>query len=160
MTPRIVFNDKCLSNTDRVVLSLIVSLTLKKGYCYANNNYLASYINSSKRTIGNSLSKLKKLEYIEIKYTKTKRKIYLNNEKIPTKLSTGVAKKGSTDIAENCNHNINKRKNNKDNINYTNYYNNYKENVPNWIKNKELCNIVESNDNEKKEMEVILNEMY
>ena len=106
------------------------------------------------------MSKLKKLEYIEIKYTKTKRKIYLNNEKIPTKLSTGVAKKGSTDIAENCNHNINKRKNKKDNINYTNYYNNYKENVPNWIKNEELCNIVESNDKEKKEMEVILNEMY
>ena len=81
MTPRIVFNDKCLSNTDRVVLSLIVSLTLKKGYCYANNNYLASYINSSKRTIGNSLSKLKKLEYIKIKYIETKRRIYLNTEK-------------------------------------------------------------------------------
>ena len=100
------------------------------------------------------------IDFRNILINQNTHEFYLNNEKIPTKLSTGVAKKGSTDIAENCNHNINKRKNNKDNINYTNYYNNYKENVPNWIKNEELCNIVESNDKEKKEMEVILNEMY
>ena len=82
MTPRILFSDRKLSKTDIHVLGLITSLTLKIDYCYASNEYLANYINVSKRTISDSLFKLKKLKYIKIKYINSKRRIYLNNEKV------------------------------------------------------------------------------
>ena len=70
MIPRILFNDSSLSETDRMVMGLIISLTLKNTYCYANNEYLEKYINKSQRTINYSLSKLKKLEYIKVKFEK------------------------------------------------------------------------------------------
>ena len=85
MTPRILFNDRNLSKTDCNVIGLIISLTLKIDYCYASNEYLANYINVSERTISDSLSILKKLKYIKIKYINSKRRIYLNTEKVPTK---------------------------------------------------------------------------
>lgn len=86
ITPRILFRDKNLSRTDIDVLSLIISLALNKGYCYASNDYLKEYINSSERTINYSLSKLKKLGYIIVKYENSKRRIYLNIENVPTKV--------------------------------------------------------------------------
>ncbi len=67
MTPRIIFNDKNLTRTDTDLLSLIISLALKNDYCFANNEYLANYINTSERTISYSLSKLKELNYIFVK---------------------------------------------------------------------------------------------
>ena len=92
MTPRILFNDRNLSKTDCSVLGLIISLTLKNGYCYASNEYLANYVKVSKRTISDSLSKIKRLKYIIVKYENNNRRIYLNNEKIPTKVANQVAK--------------------------------------------------------------------
>lgn len=85
MIPRILFNDSSLSETDRMVMELIISLTLKNTYCYANNEYLEKYINKSQRIINYSLSKLKKLKYIKVKFENGKRRIYLNTDKIPTK---------------------------------------------------------------------------
>ena len=64
MIPRILFKDSSLSETDKMLMGLIISLTLKNTYCYASNEYLEKYINKSQRTINYSLSKLKKLEYI------------------------------------------------------------------------------------------------
>ena len=116
ITPRILFRDKNLSRTDIDVLSLIISLALNKGYCYASNDYLKEYINSSERTINYSLSKLKKLGYIIVKYENSKRRIYLNIEKVPTKVAEereNCSKRG----ASSCTHNINNKykKNNKSN---------------------------------------------
>jgi len=128
ITPRIIFNDKSLSRTDIDVLSLIISLALKSNYCYANNEYLANYINSSKRTISDSLSKLKKLKYVIVKYENKKRRLYLNTEKIPTKVSDNVAKKCNNTVAESCYHNINSK-----------YKNKYKEEKPKWMIHPELC---------------------
>ena len=51
MIPRILFNDSSLSETDRMVMGLIISLTLKNTYCYASNEYLEKYINKSLITI-------------------------------------------------------------------------------------------------------------
>mgnify|MGYP004508711305 CR=1 FL=1 len=64
ITTRILFRDKNLSRIDIDVLNLIISLALNKGDCYASNDYLKKYINASVRTINYSLSKLKKLGYI------------------------------------------------------------------------------------------------
>ena len=148
MIPRILFNDSSLSETDRMVMGLIISLTLKNTYCYANNEYLEKYINKSKRTINYSLSKLKKIEYIKVKFENGKRRIYLNTDKIPTKNTLESAKTSNEKYASNCTHNINNK--------YKNKYNNYKENVPYWMEHPEVCKSSLTSPEEIEEMEKIL----
>ena len=136
MTPRILFNARNLSKTDCSVLGLIISLTLKNGYCYASNEYLANYVKVSKRTISDSLSKIKRLKYIIVKYENNNRRIYLNTEKIPTKVANQVANNCSDVVAETCDYNINNK--------YKNEYkkiNKFKreEIVPYWMEHPEVC---------------------
>lgn len=132
MTPRILFNDKNLTKTDIIVLSLILSLALKNGYCYARDDYLTEYINSSVRTINYSLSKLKNLKYIIVKYENNKRRIYLNVEKIPTKAADEGAKNGCEESATYCTHNINSNK-------YKKKYKKTNANLPYWLEHPESC---------------------
>ena len=150
MTPRILFRDKKLSRTENDVLSLIISLALNKGYCYATNDYLKEYINSSVRTINYSLSKLSKLNYIIIKYENSRRRIYLNMEKIPTKVADEGAENCSNDSASSCTHNINNNKNNK--------YKNNKRNeiIPEWMKHPEMCVSIPLSEEEQKEMDELM----
>ena len=135
MTPRILFSDRKLSKTDIHVLGLITSLTLKIDYCYASNEYLANYINVSKRTISDSLSKLKKLKYIKIKYINSKRRIYLNTEKVPTKPNK-KENNCTNGIAESCYHNINNKYKNK-------YINKKEDSIPYWMEHPEVCTNIE-----------------
>lgn len=102
MTPRILFSDKNLTRTDIDLLSLIISLALKNDYCFASNKYLADYIETSIRTISDSLSKLKRLGYIKAKNVNGNRRIYLNSEKIPTKVASEVEENCSNTIATDC----------------------------------------------------------
>ena len=147
ITPRILFRDKNLSRTDIDLLSLIISLALNKGYCYATNDYLKNYINSSVRTIIYSLSKLKNLNYITVKYENGKRKIYLNIEKIPTKVAEESAKNCNISSASSCTHNINSNKYKK---------NNSKEIIPDWIKHPEMCVSIPLSEEEQKEMDELM----
>ena len=149
MTPRILFSDRNLSKTDIHVLGLITSLTLKKDYCYASNEYLANYINVSKRTISDSLSRLKRLKYIKVKYVNDDRRIYLNTEKVPTKpnQNTNNCNHG---IAESCDHNINNE--------YKNKYNNFKNKgvVPYWMSHPEVCEKEETTQKDIDELNRLL----
>lgn len=151
MTPRIVFNDKKLSRTDNDVLSTIISLALKKDYCYANNGYLAEYVNSSKRTITNSLSKLKELNYIKTKNVNNKRRIYLNLDKLTTIVSCEVAETCYDGVAKSCDHKRNNRKENN---------NKYKKEapVPEWLDNPELTKAKDMTEEELAEMEELMKE--
>ena len=106
MVPRIVFNDKALIITSRNILSLIISLTFKHEYCFATNNYISEYIKVNSRTVSDSLSRLKKQQYIKAKYVDNKRRIYLNTEKVPVKSADAIANNCSKTAAENCYHNI------------------------------------------------------
>lgn len=148
ITPRILFSDKSLSRTDIDVLSLIISLALNKGYCYATNDYLKEYINSSERTVSYSLSKLRKLGYIIVKYENSKRRIYLNIEKIPTKVADKDAENCSKRIASSCTHNINSNK----------YKNNNKRNeiIPYWMEHPEVCVSEPLSEEEQKEMNELM----
>jgi len=56
------------------------------------------------------LSKLKKLDYIVVKSENSKRRIYLNMEKIPTKVAEEDAENCSKRSASSCTHNINNNK--------------------------------------------------
>ena len=151
MTPRIVFNDKKLSRTDIDVLSTIISLALKKDYCYASNEYLAEYVNSSKRTITNSLSKLTELNYIKTKYVNNKRRIYLNLDKLTTIVSCEVAETCYDGIAKSCDHKRNNRKENN---------NKYKKEVPvpYWLEHPEVCKEDSMTEEEIAEMEELMKE--
>ena len=156
MTPRILFNDRNLSKTDCSVLGLIISLTLKNGYCYASNEYLANYVKVSKRTISDSLSKIKRLKYIIVKYENNNRRIYLNTEKIPTKVANQVAKNCDDMVAETCNHNINNK--------YKNEYkkiNKFKREriVPYWMEHPEVCKSDSMTEEESIEFDKQLDEI-
>ena len=155
MSPRILFNDKNLTRTDNDLLSLIISLALKYDYCFASNNYLANYINTSTRTISDSLSKLKRLKYIIIRNDDGRRKIYLNNEKIPTKNAHDDANIRSNEVATDCDHNI-KYKNKKE-------YNKYKRFngegiIPYWMEHPEVCKKVPMTKEEEQELKDLINE--
>lgn len=151
MTPRILFNDKKLSRTEIEVLSTIISLALKNDYCYANNEYLANYINSSKRTTTNSLSKLTELNYIKMKYVNNKRRIYPNLEKITTIVSCEVAETYYDEVAKSCDHKRNNRKENN---------NKYKkvEPVPYWLEYPEVCKEDPMTEEEIAEMDELMKE--
>lgn len=74
----VAYHNKDLKSNDKLLMGLITSLSLKNGYCSANNDYLATEMNVSKRTITTSLSNLRKLGFISIQYEKYHRKIYNN----------------------------------------------------------------------------------
>jgi len=156
MTPRILFNDRNLSKTDCSVLGLIISLTLKNGYCYASNEYLADYVKVSKRTISDSLSKIKRLKYIIVKYENNNRRIYLNTEKIPTKVANQVEKKCDDMVAETCDHNTNNK--------YKNEYkkiNKFKREgiVSYWMEHPEVCKSSDASLEEQAEMQKAIDEV-
>lgn len=77
--PMILFQDKRLNKTDCIIYGLLNSLSIKVGYCFCTNEYLANYINTTKRNINYSLSKLKENKYIKTEIRRGRRKIYLLN---------------------------------------------------------------------------------
>lgn len=153
ITPRIVLSDKNLSSTEKLLMGLIVSLTLKNNYCFASNKYFADNLNISVRTVTLALSKLKLEEYIFVRADNGRRKIYLNKEKIPTKTSNRVAETCDVSIESNCYHKINnnyKKNNNK----YKN-----KEIIPVWLEHKEMCNSISATKEEIEEMNELLKDL-
>lgn len=74
-----VLKDIRLNSTDKIIYGLIKSLSNNKGYCFATNNYIGKRANLSKSTISNTISKLKKYNYIKIKTINYQRRIYINN---------------------------------------------------------------------------------
>lgn len=80
--------DNNLKPQDKILYGQIASLSKQKGYCFATNNYLSKLNNNvCKRTIINSLCKLKKNNYIKVEIdnngsNNSKRKIYITNTKV------------------------------------------------------------------------------
>lgn len=65
--------DKNLTDFDKTLYVFISTLSAKKGYCFATNNYLAYLCNCSIRNIQLSLNRLKKADYIFIELSSSKR---------------------------------------------------------------------------------------
>lgn len=82
-----VAEDNKLNSTDKLVYSIIKALANSKGYCYATNRYIADKYNFSKSTISNTISKLKKCNYIHTETVDYQRRIYMcdstNNLRFP-----------------------------------------------------------------------------
>lgn len=76
----VVIEDSNLNSTEKLVYGLIKSLSNSKGYCFATNDYIGKKLNLSKSTISNTVSKLKKYNYIKTETIDYQRRIYLNKE--------------------------------------------------------------------------------
>ncbi|MCG8474185.1 MAG: helix-turn-helix domain-containing protein [Cytophagales bacterium] len=61
-----VKRDRALSDKAKLLYGDLYSLSQKKGYCFASNQYLANQYGSSTRTITRALQELKKNNYIHI----------------------------------------------------------------------------------------------
>ena len=103
--------DERIQNELRLLL-LISSLSAKEGYCYANNDYLASKLNKTAVWVSGAISKLKKYGYIEVELQKfgavvTNRKIKLlalnNEEQPPLKNPLTADKENLNAVKENFN---------------------------------------------------------
>ena len=78
-----------LNSTDKLVLGIIYSISIKDNVCFAKNEYFANQLNISVRTISSTLSKLKKLNLIKIETKNHLRKIFLN-EKLKQNISSCI----------------------------------------------------------------------
>jgi len=70
-----------ISTGAKLLYSEISGMTIKKGYCYATNGYLAEIYGVSKRTIQNWVSELRDAKIVSTSYDEDreihKRRIYL-----------------------------------------------------------------------------------
>ncbi len=72
-----IVKSKSINSTDKLVYGVIKALTNNLGYCYASNEYIAKKLNLSKRTITNSIRKLKRAKYIRVETINYQRFIYI-----------------------------------------------------------------------------------
>ena len=66
-----------INSTDKLVYGVITSLAKNTGYCYASNEYIGKKVNLKKRTITESIKRLKKANYIRVETVNYQRRIYL-----------------------------------------------------------------------------------
>ena len=133
--PNAILYDKRLKNGEKILYTMISSLSNKNGYCFASNAYLSEAVGVTKNTIKIYLKKLEDLNYINRSYKNgeeddnVERKIYLNydglfekDEEDParksgwgrhenragvgTKIGLGVARKSGHIIIQDNNTNI------------------------------------------------------
>lgn len=79
--PSLVFSSQ-LSDGEKLLLGLLMSLSSQEGYCYAHNEYLARMLRKSEMAIKMILHRLKSLGFIKIQEASKKtreRKIYIND---------------------------------------------------------------------------------
>lgn len=116
--PREIYLNKELSWTEKILYVEIQSLDNENG-CFASNEYFADFLGVSTTTISISISKLKKLNYVEcVSFDGRKRVLKSAFKKIEKQVLRKL--KGSVD--ENLKHN------NTDN-NSVNNYNNWEDEV-------------------------------
>ena len=90
------------------------------------------------------MSKLKKLGYIIVKYENSKRRIYLNIEKVPTKVAEEERENCSKRGASSCTHNINNKYNKRNDI------------ISYWMEHPEVCFSIPLNEEEQKEINELM----
>ena len=60
-----IFENEKLSDKEKLLYSIILSLSIDTGYCYANNRYLGKMLNITKGRISKLISSLKDKGFIE-----------------------------------------------------------------------------------------------
>ena len=75
--PTIVLFDENISSTTKLLMGLVITLSLKNGFCYASNKYLSNILKVSKRTITRCVNYLTTKGYIKVQNDENSRKIYI-----------------------------------------------------------------------------------
>ena len=134
--PAKVLYNKGLKANEKLLYSMILSLSFQKGYCYATNNYFAEKLDANPKTVSDWISDLRDKNFIKCEYVKgenkqiIQRKIYINE--IPFPLNNGYlysSEKGQA-IHQNTEDNIinnNIKINNKVPKKYISNYTNQRE---------------------------------
>ena len=65
--PLEILENEKLSDKEKLLYSIILSLSLDTGYCYANNRYLSKILNITTGRVSKLISSLKTKSFIEIK---------------------------------------------------------------------------------------------
>lgn len=74
MVPENVLRDERLNSTEKLIFGKLNSLSAKKGFSFATNEYMAANLVTNMRTISNGVSRLRQLGYIEIENPKSFRR--------------------------------------------------------------------------------------
>ena len=84
--PMFIILDRNVCN-NKILYGIIILLSHKEGYCYADNKYLGNYLGVGPRRISNLLKELADNNYITMDYKhRFQRKIYINKEKFTSDL--------------------------------------------------------------------------
>lgn len=78
--PSIILFDNKLSSGEKIILSLIHSLSKESGYCHAKNTYFASVLNVNNVRVSGIITTLIKKSYIERKIIRNDRKQIISRE--------------------------------------------------------------------------------
>lgn len=77
IVPKTILVDERLNSTEKIIMGIIYSLSLKNRECYASNSYFAKKLKVSNRTITSSISNLKNAGYIKVEQISNNRRIYV-----------------------------------------------------------------------------------
>ena len=75
--PIVVIKDNTLSSTTKLLMGLVITLSVKNGFCYASNKYLSNILKVSNRTITRCVNCLQTKGYNRVENDEIFRKIYL-----------------------------------------------------------------------------------
>lgn len=85
--PWLIILDRNICVGNKLLYGIIMLLSHKEGYCYADNKYLGNYLGVGPRRISSLLKELADNNYIIMEYKhKFQRKIYINEEKFTSDL--------------------------------------------------------------------------
>ena len=74
--------DRNICNNNKILYVIIILLSHKEGYCFADNKYLGNWLGVCPRRISSLLRELSDSNYITMEYKlRFQRKIYINKEK-------------------------------------------------------------------------------
>lgn len=65
--PLEILNNDNLSDKEKILYSIILSLSIETGYCYANNRYFSKILNITMGRVSKLISSLKNKGFIEVK---------------------------------------------------------------------------------------------
>lgn len=118
--PLEILENEKLSDKEKLLYSIILSLSLDTGYCYANNRYLSKILNITTGRVSKLISSLKTKSFIEIKmiYEEDSKKIerreirpMVISNHTPSRKEPYPMVKKNQDIINNIIYSINNKKN-------------------------------------------------
>jgi biotin operon repressor len=131
---------KELNASSKIILAEIISILRENSYCYVSNEYLAKRLGFCEKTVSNSVTELKKKEYINIKNKMHFRIITLNSDKLDKE---NIEYKKADMSKQNVNLSSRKVKSSKQNVNLTYNNNNYNNKYNSFNNTKSSYNLEE-----------------